>query len=355
MSVNVIAIDGPAASGKSTAARRLAAAIPGAVYVNTGSMYRAVAWKAIQNRIDPAHPDMERLKQLLEDMQMRFLSTPAGPVLEVDGEQPGEQLRTQTISAGASAIATIPEVRRKLVELQRGMAAEQMIVMEGRDIGTVVFPDAKYKFFLTASPEVRARRRLLQDGGTPDPAEIARVAAEIAARDQTDSTRADSPLRQAADAVFIDNSDFSQEETIQRMLERIQRKMTVMPYRVPYADTDQMGVVYYANYLVYFERFRNELLRDAGYTYLRLEEEGIAMPVIEAVCHYKASAKYDDLLEVTGRFAEAKGVKVKIECEVRRNGKILVEGYTVHACMDMKTGRPTRPPEFIKALLAPKQ
>ena len=131
--------------------------------------------------------------------------------------------------------------------------------------------------------------------------------------------------------------------------------MTVMPYRVPYADTDQMGVVYYANYLVYFERFRNELLRDAGYTYLRLEEEGIAMPVIEAVCHYKASAKYDDLLEVTGRFAEAKGVKVKIECEVRRNGKILVEGYTVHACMDMKTGRPTRPPEFIRALLTPKQ
>ncbi len=353
MSVNVIAIDGPAASGKSTAAKRLAAAIPGAVYINTGSMYRAVAWKAIRNGIDPAHPDMERLKQLLESMRMRFLSTPEGPDLEVDGERPGEQLRTPELSAGASAIATIPEVRRKLVELQRGMAAEQMIVMEGRDIGTVVFPDAKYKFFLTASPEVRARRRLLQDGGTPDPAEIARVAAEIAARDKTDSTRADSPLRQAEDAVFIDNSDFSQEETIQRMLERIQRKMTVMPYRVP--DTDQMGVVYYANYLVYFERFRNELLRDAGYTYLRLEEEGIAMPVIEAVCHYKASAKYDDLLEVTGRFAEAKGVKVKIECEVRRNGKILVEGYTVHACMDMKTGRPTRPPEFIRALLTPKQ
>ena len=95
--------------------------------------------------------------------------------------------------------------------------------------------------------------------------------------------------------------------------------------------------------------------RTQGCLLLRLEEEGIAMPVIEAVCHYKASAKYDDLLEVTGRFAEAKGVKVKIECEVRRNGKILVEGYTVHACMDMKTGRPTRPPEFIRALLTPKQ
>ena len=351
MSVNVIAIDGPAASGKSTAARELAAAIPGAVCINTGSMYRAVAWKAMRDGMDPAHPDRDRLNRLLETIRMRFVSTPEGCELEVDGERPGNALRTPEVSAGASAIATIPEVRRKLVELQRAMAAEQMIVMEGRDIGTVVFPDAKYKFFLTASPEVRARRRLLQDGGNPDPAEVARVAAEIAARDKTDSTRADSPLRRAEDAVLIDNSTFSREETIQRMLERIQRKMTVMPYRVPYADTDQMGVVYYANYLVYFERFRNELLRDAGYTYRRLEEDGIAMPVIEAVCSYKASAKYDDLLEITGRFAEAKGVKFKIECEVRREGKILVEGYTVHACMDLKSGRPTRPPEFIRELL----
>lgn len=354
MSVNVIAIDGPAASGKSSAARQLAAALPGAVYVNTGSMYRAAAWKALRNGIDPANPDMEKLNRMLETTQMRFVPAPDGPELEVDGELPGETLRAPEISANASAIATIPEVRRKLVDLQRRMASENMIVMEGRDIGTVVFPDAKYKFFLTASPEVRARRRLVQDGGTPDPAEVARVAAEIASRDKTDSTRADSPLRKAEDAVFIDNSDFTLEETIQRMLERIRNKMTVMPYRVPYADTDQMGVVYYANYLVYFERFRNELLRDAGYTYLRLEEEGIAMPVIEAVCRYRASAKYDDLLEVTGRFAEAKGVKVKIECEVRRDGKILVEGYTVHACMDMKTGRPTRPPEFIKNLLTEK-
>ena len=351
MAVNVIAIDGPAASGKSSAARLLAEAIPGSVYVNTGSMYRAVAWKARKCGLDPLHPDPEKLASMLETTEMRFVPTPNGRELEVDGVLPGAELRTEEISAGASAVAAIPAVREKLVQWQRKMAEGNQIVMEGRDIGTVVFPDAKYKFFLTASPEVRARRRLLQDGGNPDPAEVARVAAEIAARDKTDSTRADSPLRRAEDAVLIDNSTFSREETIQRMLERIQRKMTVMPYRVPYADTDQMGVVYYANYLVYFERFRNELLRDAGYTYRRLEEDGIAMPVIEAVCSYKASAKYDDLLEITGRFAEAKGVKVKIECEVRREGKILVEGYTVHACMDLKSGRPTRPPEFIRELL----
>ena len=127
--------------------------------------------------------------------------------------------------------------------------------------------------------------------------------------------------------------------------------MTVLKYRVPYADTDQMGVVYYANSFEYFERFRNEILRDAGYTYLELEKEGIAMPVIEAVCHYKASAKYDDLLEITGRFAEAKGVKVKIECEVYRDGQLLVSGYTVHACINMKTGRPARPPEFVHSLI----
>ena len=223
MSVNVIAIDGPAASGKSSAARNLASAIPGAVYVNTGSMYRAAAWKALKNGIDPAHPDPEKLRSMLDSTEMRFISAPGGQELEIDGIVPGAELRTPEISAGASAIATVSEVRRKLVELQRKMASENLIVMEGRDIGTVVFPDAKYKFFLTASPEVRARRRHLQDRGTPDPAEIARIAAEIAARDKTDSTRADSPLKAASDAVLLDNSAMNQDETIAFMLERIQK------------------------------------------------------------------------------------------------------------------------------------
>lgn len=221
MAVNVVAIDGPAASGKSSVARDLASAIPGAVYVNTGSMYRAAAWKALKLGIDPLHPDMAALQKMLDSTQMRFVPTPEGPELEIDGVIPGKELRLPAISSAASGIATIPAVRRKLVDLQRKMAAESMIVMEGRDIGTVVFPDAKYKFFLTASPEVRAKRRLLQDGGVPDPAEIAKIAAEIAARDKTDSTRADSPLKPAPDAVYLDNSLLDRQQTSNFMLERI--------------------------------------------------------------------------------------------------------------------------------------
>ncbi|MBQ7403215.1 MAG: acyl-CoA thioesterase [Lentisphaeria bacterium] len=120
--------------------------------------------------------------------------------------------------------------------------------------------------------------------------------------------------------------------------------MTSIEYRVPYADTDQMKVVYYANYLVYFERLRNELLRNTGCTYFQMEEEGYALPVIEAVCHYKASAKYDDLLTISGWVAEVKGVRVTIACEVRRGEELLVSGHTVHACIDMNTGRPCRVP-----------
>jgi acyl-CoA thioester hydrolase len=122
-------------------------------------------------------------------------------------------------------------------------------------------------------------------------------------------------------------------------------------YRVPYADTDQMGVVYYANYLVYFERLRNELLREDGLPYYEIENLGIMLPVIEAVCKYKNPAKYDDILIFSGWMDEIKGVKIKICCEVRRNGELLAEGYTVHACVDTKTRRPRRPPECLMALV----
>ena len=336
MAVNAIAIDGPAASGKSSAAQMLAEAIPGAIHINTGSMYRAAAWKALRLGIDPKNPDPAKLDDMLANTTMRFIPGADGLELEV--------------SAGASAIAAVPAVRAKLVEWQRKMADGALVVMEGRDIGTVVFPDAKYKFFLTASPEARAKRRLLQDGGTPSEEEIAKVAAEIAARDKADSTRTVAPLRQAEDAVLLDNSGMNLQETIDFMLRKIKNKV-VLSYRVPYADTDQMGVVYYANYFEYFERFRNELLRETGHTYLELEKEGIAMPVIEANCRYKASARYDDVLDITGCFAEASGVRVKIACQIFCRGKLLVEGFTIHACVDMKTGRPSRPPRFIKELV----
>ena len=121
-------------------------------------------------------------------------------------------------------------------------------------------------------------------------------------------------------------------------------------YRVPYADTDQMGVVYYANYLEYFERVRNELLRDTEASYKMMEAQGVMLPVSEAVCKYKKSAVYDDLLEISAWVESLKGPKVKICCEVRKDGELLTEGYTVHACVNTETMRPVRPPANIVEL-----
>ena len=120
-----------------------------------------------------------------------------------------------------------------------------------------------------------------------------------------------------------------------------------MEYRVPYADTDQMGVVYYANYLVLFERARNELMRENGYTYKRCEEEGWMLPVVHAELDYKKPAKYDDLLEVTAYVSAQKGVRIEIACEVRRKGEseILVKGFTRHCFVSTQTFRPIPPPE----------
>lgn len=130
------------------------------------------------------------------------------------------------------------------------------------------------------------------------------------------------------------------------------RKVT-MEYRVPYADTDQMGVVYYGNYLTLFERARNELMRACGYTYRECEAEGWMLPVIHAELDYKSPAKYDDLLEVTAYVQEAKGVRLEIACEVRRKGEaqVLVKGFTRHCFVSTETFRPIAPPEKLMAVL----
>lgn len=125
---------------------------------------------------------------------------------------------------------------------------------------------------------------------------------------------------------------------------------TSLEYRVPYADTDQMAVVYYANYLVYFERLRAELLRQAGLPYSELEAQGFMLPVIEAHCDYRGSARFEDLLIISGWIEEIKGVRVKIHCEVRRGEELLVSGHTVHACVNAN-GRPTKPPPALLALI----
>ena len=125
------------------------------------------------------------------------------------------------------------------------------------------------------------------------------------------------------------------------------KKTSTIEYRVPYADTDKMGVVYYANYFVYFERLRTELLREAGFSYFEMEEKGVMLPVIEALCNYKKPAGYDDLLVISGWVEQIKGPKVKICCEVRKNNDLLVSGHTIHACVDVKTRRPVRPPKIL--------
>ena len=131
-------------------------------------------------------------------------------------------------------------------------------------------------------------------------------------------------------------------------------KKVTIEYRVPYADTDQMGVVYYGNYLTLFERARNELMRACGYTYKECELEGWGLPVTHAECDYRSSARYDDLLEVTAWVRAQKGVRIEIACEVRRKGEeaILVSGYTRHAFIDMKTFRPCPPPDRFLVMIA---
>lgn len=119
-------------------------------------------------------------------------------------------------------------------------------------------------------------------------------------------------------------------------------------YRVPYADTDMMGVVYYANYLEYFERCRNELMRALGLAYADMENGGLMLPVVEARVSYRAPARYDDVLEIAGWVEEARGVRAKVRCVVMRGGEVLADGYTVHACIDSATRRPARlPPELL--------
>ena len=125
----------------------------------------------------------------------------------------------------------------------------------------------------------------------------------------------------------------------------------IVVYRVPYADTDQMGFVYYGNYLVFFERARNELMRALGFTYRELEAQGVGLPVIEAHVKYHLPARYDDLLTICARLEEVSGVRLKVACQVLRGGQLLVEGWTWHAFLSLKTGRPVRVPPIMQEKL----
>lgn len=216
----VIAIDGPAGSGKSTVAKRVAAKL-GFLYIDTGAMYRAVGLWAL--RAGVALDDMHRLEQLAKEARIELESSP--PRVMLNGEDVTAAIRTPEVSDAASKVSAVPGVRRALVEKQRQMGAERSVVMEGRDIGSVVFPEARVKIFLDADPSVRAARRLkeLREKGAAPPE--SRLAREIEERDRRDRTRADSPLVQAPDADYVDTTGLSIGE-VEEIILRIVRART---------------------------------------------------------------------------------------------------------------------------------
>lgn len=215
MSHNV-AIDGPAGAGKSTIAKRIARRL-GYIYVDTGAMYRAMAYYLIQNQIDAA--DQEAIAAACQHADISICYQDGEQVVLLNGENVNVYLRTEAVGNMASVSSVVPEVRKKLVELQQKLARETDVVMDGRDIGTVVLPDADVKVYLTASVETRAKRRFLELQEKGEPADLAKIAADIEDRDYRDMHRDISPLRQAEDATLVDSSDMTIDQVVERILE----------------------------------------------------------------------------------------------------------------------------------------
>ena len=209
-----VAIDGPSGAGKSTIAKAVAKNL-GIDYVDTGAMYRAVGYKASSRGVSPE--DREAVKHLMEDTDIDFAD---GDII-LDGEIINDKIRTPEISKAASLYSAIPEVREKLVEIQRKMGMRKSVIMDGRDIGTNVFRDAEYKIFLTASAKERAERRFEELTAKGQKVDFNEVLRDIEKRDHDDMTRALNPLRKAEDAVEIDTTGLSIDEVIERVLKEI--------------------------------------------------------------------------------------------------------------------------------------
>lgn len=217
-----IAIDGPAGAGKSTIAKAVSKEL-GILYLDTGAMYRALALKAIRLGIDPN--DAERVIPMLPETTVGVYSESGVQHTLLDGEDVSDCIRTQEVSKGASDIGVIPQVRMKLVECQREIAKNNDVVMEGRDMGSYVIPETPYKFYVTASSDERARRRLreLSERGMEESRSHEQMKREIEARDYTDSHRAMAPLTRVPDAVLIDTTDMSIREAVRAVLDHIRR------------------------------------------------------------------------------------------------------------------------------------
>jgi cytidylate kinase len=215
----VVAIDGPSGAGKSTIAKRLADRLR-FTYIDTGAMYRAVALWALRQGVELN--DMHRLEQLA--LAAEIALEPGR--IRLNGEDITEAIRTQELANGASKASAVPGVRRALVAKQRAIGERTSVVMEGRDIGTVVFPDAEVKIYLDANPEERVRRRFRDICAKGDSISEAQLALQMKERDQRDSTRSDAPLSQAPDAVYLDSTLLSVEEVEEAILRIVRARIT---------------------------------------------------------------------------------------------------------------------------------
>lgn len=217
-----IAIDGPSGAGKSTLARSIAAKL-GYLYVDTGAIYRTIGYHALENGIDPK--DGAAVSAALPDIRVELAYGEDGlQHMRLNGRDVTGEIRLPEVSMYASAVSAHPAVRSYLLEMQRELARTHNVIMDGRDIGTVVLPDAEVKVFLTATPEARAHRRMLEleQRGTPQPFE--NILKDIRERDWNDSHRAVAPLRQAEDAVLLDTTDLDFQESEAALLEIIRRR-----------------------------------------------------------------------------------------------------------------------------------
>jgi cytidylate kinase len=216
----VIAVDGPSGAGKSTAARRLAERL-GYIYIDTGAMYRAIGWKAKREGIDPA--DEAKLADLCGRTEVTIKKDNSDPRFSVNGVDVTDEIRTPEMGMMASAVSKSPAVRARLLTLQRELGRGGGVVMDGRDIGTVVFPDADVKFYLEASAGERGKRRYLELKAKGMDVDRAQITKEIEERDRQDSGRALAPLKKADDALLIDSSAMSIDDVLDRMLSEIKK------------------------------------------------------------------------------------------------------------------------------------
>ena len=206
-----IAIDGPAGAGKSTIAKAVASALE-FVYIDTGAMYRAVGLASVRAGIDTT--DAEGVASILDKLVINIKHGAQGQLIYLNGEDVSQEIRMPEISVAASNVAVIPAVRLKLVELQRELAQNDNVIMDGRDIGTYVLPDAKLKIFLTASPEARAKRRYLELKEKGVATTLEEVFEDMAYRDKNDSGREFAPLKPAEDSVMVDSTELTLEQTV---------------------------------------------------------------------------------------------------------------------------------------------